>query len=371
MSEAAFAVVAGGGTGGHVIPAIAVGEALVAAGHPAASIHFLGSARGMERDLVPAAGFEVTLLSGRGVARRLTLANVGAVTGTVLAIGRAMLLLRRLRPRVVVSVGGYASVPGVVAAALWRVPLVVAEQNAVPGLANRLAGRFAAACAVPFAGTALPRAVVTGNPVRPQLTSLDRSPSGRAQARAELGLPVDGLVVAVTGGSLGARRINEATVGLAARWAGRGGLAVHHVTGERDARAMARRLPAAVAGGLSYHQVAFERRMDLVLRAADVVVARAGGTVFELAAAGVASVLIPLPGAPGDHQSANAMRMAEVGAAVVVPDAELDEGRLADELGRLLAEPATLAAMGVAAAAVARPDAAAAVAALAEAHARA
>lgn len=366
-----FALIAGGGTGGHVLPAIAIGRALVERGHPRPDILFVGSARGMERRLVPAAGFEVVLLPGRGVARRPTLANVGALAGIASAIGRAVALVRRLRPAVVVSVGGYASVPCVVAAALWGVPTVVAESNAVPGLANRLAARVAAVSAVAFPGTPLPRAVVTGNPVRPEMVAVDRSPAARAAARAELGLPLGARVVAVSGGSLGAGRINTAVVGLARLWAARSDVAIRHVVGERDAAALAEARPEAVPGGLRYQQIRFEDRMDRMYAAADLVVHRAGAsTVAEVTAAGMPSVLVPLPGAPGDHQTANARRLEAAGAAVVVPDAELDTARLADVLDGLLTDPSRLAAMSVAAASLARPDAAAEVAALAERHAR-
>jgi UDP-N-acetylglucosamine--N-acetylmuramyl-(pentapeptide) pyrophosphoryl-undecaprenol N-acetylglucosamine transferase len=367
-----FALIAGGGTGGHITPAVAIGRALVAAGHPVETIRFVGSARGMERRLVPAAGFDVVLLPGRGLARRWTADNVGAVAGTVAAVVRAVILVGRLRPKVVVSVGGYASVPCVVAAWLWRVPLVVAEQNAVPGLANRLAGRVARAAAVAFPGTALPRAVVTGNPVRPEMAAVDRSADGRRAARRALDLPEAAFVVAVSGGSLGARRINRAVVALATAWIDRGGWAVHHVVGERDATALAAEAPATRPDGLVYHQIAFEDRMDLVYAAADVAVQRAGAsTVFELAAAGVPAVLVPLPGAPGDHQTLNARRLEAAGGAVVVADADLDADRLGAELDGLAADPDRLRRMGEAVRALARPDAAAAVAALAELHARA
>ncbi|MHB1534699.1 MAG: UDP-N-acetylglucosamine--N-acetylmuramyl-(pentapeptide) pyrophosphoryl-undecaprenol N-acetylglucosamine transferase, partial [Acidimicrobiales bacterium] len=324
-----YAVVAGGGTGGHVLPAIAIARAMQAGGHPAPTIHFLGSRRGMERRLVPEAGFPITLLPGRGVERRLGLAAAGAVLGLVLATAQAVILLARLRPRVVVSVGGYASLPGALAALVWRIPLVIQEQNSVPGAANRLVGRFAKACAVSFAGTPLPRSVLTGNPVRPELQGVDRSPSGRAAARREMGLPAEGALVAVAGGSLGARRINEATLGLAAAWAERPGVAIRHVVGERDFDGLHARAPQAVPGGLVYQQVRFEDRMDRLYAAADVAVQRAGaGTVFELAAAGVPAILVPLPGAPGDHQSFNARQLAGAGAAVVVADAELSADRL-------------------------------------------
>ena len=364
-----FAVVAGGGTGGHVYPALAIAEALVERGHRRQDIHFVGSARGMEAAAVPAAGFEITLLPGRGIARRLTLANVGAVLGLVRAVLRAIRLVRRLRPRVVVAVGGYASVPAVVGAIVARIPIVIHEQNAVPGLANRLASRFARACAVSVPGTPLPRAELTGNPVRAEVAALDRSPAARAAARARLGLPADRTVLAVTGGSLGARRINTAVLGLAGLWADRHDVAIRHIVGRRDYPEFSAAYDKAETLD-AVQVVAFEDDMPAVLAAADVMVCRAGGiTVAELAAAGMPAVLVPLPGAPGDHQTANARALADEGAAIVVPDAECTPERLAAELAPLLHDPLRLAAMGTAAHALAQPDAADRVARIVERHA--
>lgn len=323
----------------------------------------------MEADLVPAAGFAITLLPGRGIARRVTLDNVGAVLGLVAAFCRAMVLVGRDRPQVVVSVGGFASAPCALAAWLWRVPLVVAEQNAVPGLVNRLASRVAAVTAVSFPDTPLPRAVVTGNPVRPEMARVDRGPQAKAEARSELGLEPDDRVVIVAGGSLGARRINTAVLDVAKRWDARRGTAIRHVVGARDFAQVSADAPTP--DGLTYQVVRFEDHMDRCYAAADVAVHRAGAsTVAELAAAGMPSILVPLPGAPGDHQTVNARRLSGVGGAVVIPDDELDGDRLAAELDRLLADPLVLDAMGLAARSLARPDAARDVALLAQRHAR-
>jgi UDP-N-acetylglucosamine--N-acetylmuramyl-(pentapeptide) pyrophosphoryl-undecaprenol N-acetylglucosamine transferase len=364
-----FAVIAGGGTGGHVYPALAIAEELVRRGHPREFIHFVGSTRGMEGRLVPEHGFNITLLPGRGVERRLSRQSVGAVFGLISAVFKAIGLIGRLRPRVVVSVGGYASVPAVIGAVLNRVPIVVHEQNAVPGAANRLAARFARACAISVPGTPMARAELTGNPVRAEFVSIDRSVAGRAAARADLGLPDGRRVVGVTGGSLGAGRINEAVRALAAAWLDRKHLAVRHVVGRRDYLAFV--TDPLAPGDLVYQVVEFEDRMPALLAASDVVVTRAGATtVAELAAAGVPSVLVPLPGAPGDHQTMNARALADRGAAVLVPDAECTGPRLAAVLEPLLADPVRLEAMGQAAHALARPDAAARVAEVVERHAR-
>jgi undecaprenyldiphospho-muramoylpentapeptide beta-N-acetylglucosaminyltransferase len=371
-----WAMVAGGGTAGHVVPGLAVGRALVERGHPASSIHYVGSERGLEAEMVPAAGFGLTLLPGRGFARKVSargmVDNAGAAWGLSRAVARATALVRRRRPAVVVAVGGYAGVPCGLAAVAARVPLVVVEQNAVPGSANRLLGRFARACAVSFAGTDLPRAVVTGNPVRPEILAVDRSAGGRAAARAALGLPEGRRVVAVTGGSLGALRINRAVLGAVTRWADRGDLAVRHAVGARDWDLVQAEQPPLPGGdGLVYQPVRYEDRMELLLAAADLLVCRAGGnTVAEVAVVGLPAVLVPLPNAPGDHQTANARALADAGAAVVVPDAELDADRLVAEVEALLADDARLAAMGEAAAGAGRRDAADRVAALVEEHAR-
>ena len=367
------AVVAGGGTGGHLLPALAVSRALVELGHPAESIEMVGSRRGQETNLLVGEGFHVTLLPGRGLGRRVDartmLGNIGAVVGLVRALATAVALLARWRPRVVVSVGGYASFAPAVAAVLLRIPLVLVNVDAVPGLVHRVLGRFAVASAVAFAGTPLPRAVVTGTPVRPELLAIDRTEAARRKARVALGLPADRQTLVAFGGSLGARRINEAVTGLAERWRGREDVALYHVVGRRDWERFAGRSgrPAGARPGdrLHYRMVPYEDRMALVYAAADLLVCRAGAmTVAELAATGVPAVLVPLPGAPGDHQTANAGVLVAAGAAELLPDAECDPDRLDRDAGALLADAARLGRMGTSALRLAKPDAAARVAAL-------
>ncbi len=367
--DATWVLIAGGGTAGHVLPGLAVARALVAAGHPPGTVHWMGSAVGVEARLVPEAGFGVTLLPGRGIERRLSRASAAAAGGLVRAAGTALAEVARRRPAVVVSLGGYASVPGAAAAIVLRVPLVVCEQNAVPGAANRLFGRFARAAAVSFPGTDLPRARLTGNPVRPEMLAVDRV-RDRDEARRALDLPTDRRVVAAFGGSLGSRRINFAVLDALGCWADRDDLAVRHVVGRRDWDLISRAVPVLPAGGLLYAPVEYEERMDLLLAAADVAVCRSGGSLAELAAVGLPAVLVPLPGAPGDHQTANARHLVDAGGAVVVPDAELDGDRLAAEVDALVGDPTVLEKMTAAAAGFARRDAAEAVAALVEECAR-
>jgi UDP-N-acetylglucosamine:LPS N-acetylglucosamine transferase len=318
---------------------------------------------------VPEAGFEVVLLPGRGIVRRLSAQNIGAVWGLIRAQAQMLRWIRATRPSVVICLGGYASVAASVAAALWRVPIVVAEQNARAGAANRLIGRLARVCAVPVPGTDLPRAVVTGNPVRSMIKAMastddEERAERRRQGRRSLGIDADAKVVAVFAGSLGARRINEATVGLAEDWVGRSDVWIRHVIGARDWDSLAR--PSGSVGGLQYEAVRYEEHMDQLLAAADVAVCRSGGTtVAELAVIGLPALLVPLPIAPRDHQRANAAELVAAGGAVLIDDADCTSARLSAELGPILENDAALKAMTEAATSVARPGAAEAVADLA------
>ena len=364
-----WAVIAGGGTAGHVLPGISIAQQIVDRGAGREAVHFVGSSRGVETRLVPDAGFELTALPGRGLQRRLALSNLAAATGLLRAFAQALVVLRRRRPAVVLGLGGYASAACGAAAVLLRVPLVITEQNAVPGLANRLLNRFAAGAATAFEATDLRRATWTGNPVRAEVLAADRT-SGREAARAALGVDPDRRLVAVFGGSLGSRRINEAVAGATELWRARGDLHIRHIAGRRDYGALAGRAASAGGSTLGYDLVDYEEDMATVYAAADLVVSRSGATtVAELAAAGVPAVLVPLPGAPGDHQTANARRLVEAGGALLVSDAELDGARLAAEVDALLDDPDRLSAMEGSAAALARPDAASAVVDLIEQYA--
>jgi UDP-N-acetylglucosamine--N-acetylmuramyl-(pentapeptide) pyrophosphoryl-undecaprenol N-acetylglucosamine transferase len=390
VNAARGTVIAGGGTGGHIVPSLQIARALVDRGHPAESIELYGSHRGQEATTWPALEFPYTLLHGRGLRRSMRPSalwtNAGAVAGLAWACLRAAGSFLRRRPRVVVVVGGYASFPAGLAAVLTRVPLVCMTTDAVPGAVNGLLGRRAAANAVAFDGTDLPRAHITGTPVRPELATLQRTPEGQAASRMALGLPPDRATVASAGGSLGARQVNRAVADLAeGAWADCDERALYQVTGRRDYEAFACG-PGSGAGpgpghgaagnedavpGLRYRVVPFEDKMPDFYNAADVCVVRAGAmTVAELLVAGVPAILVPLPGAPRDHQTRNAEALVDMGAAVVVPDRDCDGRRLALELDALLADPARLRSMRDAARKNGHPDAAARVAELVDAHAR-
>jgi undecaprenyldiphospho-muramoylpentapeptide beta-N-acetylglucosaminyltransferase len=371
---ATFAVLAGGGTAGHVHPALAIADALVERGHERAAIHFIGAERGVESRLVPAHGYPITVFDVRGLVRGTTprdvLANAGAAGRLIAATMRCVRLFGSMSPKVVVSVGGYGSLPPVLAALVRRIPVVTVSYDAVPGRATKLAARFAAASAVAFPGSVLPRRVVTGAPLRAAVVAVDRERDGGA-ARRRLGLPLERFVLLVVGGSLGSGRLNDVTRRFVAGHCERSDLAVRHVTGTRDeAPDPAPDMSSSDADRIVYQLVRYEDDMPSAYAAADVVLARAGATtVAELAALGLPSILVPWPLAAEDHQTANARVLADVGGAILVPDGELDSDRLAQELARL-ADPLTRFAIGLAAASVGRRDGAARVAALVEEHAR-
>jgi undecaprenyldiphospho-muramoylpentapeptide beta-N-acetylglucosaminyltransferase len=328
-------VITGGGTAGHINPALAVADALVRRGHDKSSILFVGAHRGIERERLPPTGYRYVLLPGRGIVRRLSMVNAVAVAGLVVAFARAFVLVGRHRPEVVVSVGGYGGVACALAARAWRIPVVTVNVDAVVGLANRLVGRFAVISVVAFPGTAIPRAVVTGVPVRDEILAVDRSPEGRASARKAMHIEPGQHLVVIVGGSLGAKRLNDAAAGLRTRYADRADLVIHHIAGERDYDRLVHE--PAIDGVLEYRLVEYEDQMGEVLGAADLLIGRAGAvTIAELRVTGVPSILVPLPNAPSDHQRKNAEALASLGGAVVVADADATADCLADAIDTLL-----------------------------------
>jgi UDP-N-acetylglucosamine--N-acetylmuramyl-(pentapeptide) pyrophosphoryl-undecaprenol N-acetylglucosamine transferase len=337
-------VIAAGGTAGHVVPAIAVAQELRAAG---AQVSFIGGERA-EAQLVPAAGFALERIQVEGLSRSNPLRALRAVALAVVAVPRSLMLLRRLRPDTVMGGGGYVAGPVGFAAVCLRIPLVLTEADSHLGLTNRLLARFARRVCLAFAvpGRDGSRYKVTGRPVAPLS-------SDRQAARARFGLTADATCVLVFGGSLGAHSINIAAIeafavpGAAVR--------VLHISGRRDYAELAGRdLPAG------YELIEYLNLEDFAdaLAASDLVVARSGGSVFEIAAHGLPAILVPYPHAAGDHQTTNARWMADAGAAVVIADAELSGARLRTELSELLADRQRMAAMAAAAAGLARPDAA-------------
>jgi len=340
-------VIAAGGTAGHVVPALAVADALQARG---ARVEFIGGERA-EAELVPAAGYPFHRVRVQGIDRENPLRAAGAVLLAARAAGRARGLLREIGADAVLGGGGYVAGPVGLAARTLRLPLALSEADSHLGLTNRLLAPLARRVflAFPLEGRGGSKYLVTGRPVPPGTEGGDRE-----AARARLGVAPDGACVLVFGGSLGARRLNEAAVdayGSAAPGA------VLHASGQRDYEDLRRRLDE-LGSPEHYRLVPYIEPFADALAASNLAVARAGGSVFELAAAGLPAILVPYPHATADHQTANARFMEKRGAAVVVPDAELDGARLAREVAALLGAPQRMAAMAKAARAAARPDAA-------------
>ncbi|NNN02987.1 MAG: hypothetical protein HKL87_03205 [Acidimicrobiaceae bacterium] len=350
-------VITGGGTGGHLYPMLAIAEALVERGVARDSIVLVGSARGQDATILADSRFARRLLGGRGLRRSLslsaTLSNLRAVLGLAGALGNALWWTARERPRAVVSVGGYAAAPSAVAAWVCRRPLVLVDVDTTPSLTNRLLARLATERCRAFAGPG--GGVVTGAPLRRSIRDIDRGVEERARRRRQLEVPIeDGrLVVVVMSGSLGARSVNDAVRALAEHWRDRSDVTLVHITGRRDFDLY--RTP--VEGDLDYRVLAYGD-MTLWWALCDVAVTRAGAlTVAELCALAIPAVLVPLPGAPGDHQGTNARWLDSRGAAVLVNDADLTVESLERALVSLF-DAVRRERMAESARALGRPDAA-------------
>lgn len=345
-----------------MVPALAVADALRDEG---AEVVFVGGQRA-EAELVPAAGYPLREIRVEGLSRTNPLKAARAAARALRAVGAARRILRDERADVVMGGGGYVAGPVGAAALARRTPLVLTEADSHLGLTNRLlASRARRVClAFPLAGREDGRYLVTGRPVPPAVRD-------RAAARSRFGLSDGDVCLLVFGGSLGARSLNEATIAAYGTDPAPGiaGFRVLHAAGRRDHEQLAARLGTPPPA--HYDLRPYIERFGEALLACDLCVARSGGSVFEIAAAGRPAVLVPYPHAAADHQTSNARWMVDAGAAVLVPDAELDAERLRTEVGALLGDPDRLAAMAAASAALARPDAARVIAAEVLAAARA
>jgi UDP-N-acetylglucosamine--N-acetylmuramyl-(pentapeptide) pyrophosphoryl-undecaprenol N-acetylglucosamine transferase len=335
-----------------VVPALAVADALRAEG---AEVAFIGGERA-EAELVPAAGYELHAISVEGLSRSDPLRALRALARASAALVRMRGLLARLAPDAVLGAGGYVAGPVGLAALSLRIPLVLTEADGHLGLTNRMLAPFArrVCLALPIDGRDGQRYRVTGRPVAPVV-------GDRASARRKLGIPPDQACVLVFGGSLGALSINMAAIGAFAQGSpAQAPFHVLHVAGRRDHPELAARSEdmGGLPAGYDLREYLDLEDFHEALAAADLVVARAGGSVFEIAANGLPAILVPYPHAAGDHQSANARWMSEAGAALAIPDAELSATRLREEVAALLTDRSRLAAMAAAARRLARPDAA-------------
>jgi UDP-N-acetylglucosamine--N-acetylmuramyl-(pentapeptide) pyrophosphoryl-undecaprenol N-acetylglucosamine transferase len=350
------AVIAAGGTGGHIFPGLALADALKRLA-PDTHVTFVGTERGLEKRLIPEAGYPLRTVD------MVPFTGIGKVT-LPFALLRAALQSRKLlkaeRADVAVGMGGYASIPLIVGARLAGVPAIIHESGAIAGRANRVAAKLTHNVALAFdeAAHQFKRGARTvGMPLNAQIADFDRD-ALRADARAAFGLPDGVTMVLVSGGSQGSARLNDAAVGMAGRWKERGDVRIVLKAGTKNVDDVADALREN--GGERVTQlVSFFARMDHAYAAADLMVSRAGaGTVAELAAVGLPSILVPYPYAMDDHQTVNAAVLTNAGAALLVRDDEATADRLAPMVEELLHDAARLAEMGRATAKVARPHAA-------------
>jgi UDP-N-acetylglucosamine--N-acetylmuramyl-(pentapeptide) pyrophosphoryl-undecaprenol N-acetylglucosamine transferase len=339
-------MMAGGGTGGHVVPLVAVARELKARGHQTI---FVGTRTGFEAKLVPAAGFPLEFIEIGGLKRVGAIRTIRTLAQLPLSVLRVFSILRQHRPSAVFSMGGYAAGPVVLAALLKRLPIVVMEPNAMPGLTNRQIGRFVTRALVSFPEAArfFPsgKSETTGLPVRSEFFAIAPKP------------PEAKLTVLITGGSQGSRTLNNAAAG-SWRYFREAGVNVRfiHQTG---ASAYATLAPKFAESGMQGEIVPFIEDMPAAFSQADLIICRAGaGAVAELAAAGKPSILVPLPHAADEHQLRNAEALSRAGAAQIVLDAEMDGGRFFEEVNKLCLQPQLLKRMGEKARKFAHPDAA-------------
>jgi UDP-N-acetylglucosamine--N-acetylmuramyl-(pentapeptide) pyrophosphoryl-undecaprenol N-acetylglucosamine transferase len=347
-------LIAGGGTGGHLYPGIALARELQRR-DPSTQVTFVGTAAGIEARVVPREGFELDVIRVAGLKGKNRVERAIGFGLLPIAALDTLRVIRKRKPDVVVGVGGFASGPVLALAALLRYPTMLLEQNALPGITNRLLAPVVRAAAVNFeaALSYFPRTgFVAGNPVRPEFF-----PAQNEELNDETNGPRDAARVLIFGGSQGAHAINVAMVEAAARLAASGiRLAITHQTGERDLDLVR---TAYQHAGLAARVEAFIYEIDREMKAADVVIARSGATTLaELAASGRPAILVPLPTSTDDHQRKNAEVVARVGAAVVVDERDLSGDSLAAAITSLVSDPERRRRMAAAARTLARPEAA-------------
>ena len=354
-------MVSGGGTGGHIYPAITIIERLRAQ-DPSVEILYVGTKKGLESDIIPKENIPFETIEVAGFQRKLTLANLAIAGRAAKGVWQALSLVRKFRPDVVIGTGGYVCGPVLLAAGMLGIPTMIQEQNVVPGMTNKIASRFAAKIAVGYeeAGKYFPdreKIVATGNPIRAAVMS-----ARREDGLAEFGLDGNKKTILVSGGSRGARSINTALIALHEKFRHRDDVQILHITGQNEYNRVIdslkeKGIDIGSAGNIKI--VPYAYHMPNALAAADLAIFRAGALgLAELAARGIPSVLVPYPYATANHQEYNARIVEKHGAAVVIKDSELTGELLLAKVEALLAEPNTLAKMATASLELGRAEAA-------------
>jgi len=331
-----FAVIAGGGTSGHVLPAIAIAESLVDSGIDLQQIYYTGAKRGIETELIPPSGIRHSFFDVVGLQRSFSAKalrnNFAFLPRLLKASRRAVALFKDELPKVVVSVGGYASLPAVLAARKLEIPIVVVSYDRIPGRSSKLTSRFAQATAVAFPSSELRRAVMTGAPVRRVIRNIDRV-QDRSASRQRLGIPEGCFFIGVIGGSLGSLMLNNAVSEFVKEFKDDSQLALRHVVGPRFMKSYVNPVANSKVE-MTYQVVAYEENMADIYASVDLLIGRGGaGTVADVAATGVPAILIPWKDAADDHQTANVKYLSENGAAIL-----LAEDLVASELTKIIVE---------------------------------
>ncbi|MDR0874671.1 MAG: undecaprenyldiphospho-muramoylpentapeptide beta-N-acetylglucosaminyltransferase [Clostridiales Family XIII bacterium] len=353
-------LLASSSTGGHIYPALAI-AAEVRARDPDAEILFVSASWEIGKDIVGRYGYAQTFIDAQGFDRRNPFNNISTLRSLVRSSRQIKKIFRDFRPDIVMGTGGHVAGPVIRAARKQGIQAVIQEQNVLPGLANRLAERYADRVFVAFPEAAehfkeKDKIVVSGNPVRAEFFALDRE-----EARADLGIPEGNTAVFIFGGSQGASRINEAAIDVIKKLGGGKGYTILFATGPQlyDEVLAALVIPGADPGSMdSVHVMDYADPISRYYSAADLIVSRAGAlTVSEVAAAGRASILIPSPNVVGNHQLYNAKALEDLGAALILDESEIADGGLAEKIEELAGDPGKLRAMGEAAKRGAKPDA--------------
>lgn len=361
-------MMSGGGTGGHIYPAVTIARAIKKE-VKFCEVLFVGTRRGLEADIIPTEGFEIQFIDVCGFERRLSVKNVQTIVKTVASVWQSRKIIKEFKPDIVIGTGGYVCGPVLLAASLMRIPTMIQEQNVIPGITNKILSRFVDKIALGYGEAARyfgnqNKVFTSGNPIRQEVMSANREESIVA-----LGLDASKRTILISGGSRGARSINQAMLEVYQHFAGSKEIQLLHVTGQSEYNGIVGNLnqcgiDRTAAGNIIIKPYLYN--MPQALAVADLAIFRAGALgLAELTARGIPSILIPYPYAAENHQEFNARVMEQQGAAVVIRDADLNGNVLIKAIKELASSPRKIDAMAVASKKIGRPDAAESIAQMA------
>jgi len=361
-------IMSGGGTGGHIYPAITIIRAIQEEVQDC-EVLFIGTQHGLESDIIPKEGFGFRTIDIRGFERRLSISNVQTIFKTIGSVWQSRKIIRNFKPDIVIGTGGYVCGPVLLAASMMGIPTMIQEQNVIPGITNKILARFVDKIAVGYEDavtyfTNAKKVFVSGNPIRPEVISATRE-----EGMAVLGLDPAKQTILISGGSRGARSINQSMIAVHQQFAGRQDIQLLHVTGQNEYNGIVGNLKqcgidTVKAGNIIITPYLYN--MPQALAVADIAVFRAGAVgLAELTARGIPSILIPYPYAAENHQEFNARVMERQGAAVVIRDADLTGAKLTEVINSLVSSPQILADMAKASKKIGCPKAAESIAKMA------